>query len=167
MLQFLVGNRAEVSVDEIALRAVFDRGEELMIERCQTLSLIVEVVVRPAAFAEVVGVLVVGFFKRRFRLHVPHIFLNLLRADFFVEIAVRQEQGRPQVVEREVAACALYGVLALAIAVDDAFYTLGGNVLGIFPHFNKDKFAGAAICLVHVQNSMGGRTGTGEGIEDN
>ena len=75
-------------------------------------------------------------------------------------------QNRPQLVVAEIAAGALHGFFALSIAVNHTLDTLGGNVVGVVHHFYQDEFTVAAVCLVHIEYSMGSGTGTGKRVED-
>lgn len=78
-----------------------------------------------------------------------------MRAYFFVEVAVRQQKHRPQLIVAEIAAGAFHGFFVLAVAVNHPFNTLGGDAVGVVHHFNKDEFTVAAVGLVHIQHSMG------------
>ena len=100
------------------------------------------------------------------RLHVVDVFPDFLRAYFFVEVAVRQQKHRPQLIVAEIAAGAFHGFFALAVAVNYSLDTLSCDTVGVVHHFHKDEFTVAAVGLVHVEYSMGGGAGTSKRIEN-
>ena len=114
-------------------------------------------VIRIAAAGRRVGLL--GF-------HEPDVFPDFLRGNGFIQ-AIAHKQRFAQVIEAEIAARALHGVFPLAVALDYALDALGGDAVGVVHHLDKNELAVSAVRLVHVQDSMGGSAGTGEGIEDN
>lgn len=138
-----------------------------MVQRSDMFPLIVEVIGGVAAQAHEVG-LVRGLFGGQglFGLHIVDVFPDFLRAYFFVEVAVRQQKHRPQLIVAEIAAGAFHGFFALSIAVNHPFNTLSGNAVGVVHHFHQDEFTVAAVGLVHVQHRMGGSAGTSEGVEN-
>ena len=113
-------------------------------------------VIRIAATGRRVGLL--GF-------HEPDVFSDYLRGNGFIQ-AIAHKQRFAQIVKAEIAARALHGVLALAVASDHALHALGGDAVGVVHHLDEDKLAVSDVRLVHVEDSMGGSTGTCEGVED-
>ena len=138
-----------------------------MVQRSDTFPLIVEVVGGVAAQSHEVG-LVRGLFGGQglFGLHIIDVFPDFLRAHFFVEVAVRQQKHRPQLIVAEIAASAFHSFFALTVAANYSFYTLGGDTVGVVHHFYQDEFAVTAIGLVHVQNGVGGSARTGKGVKN-
>ena len=114
-------------------------------------------VIRIAATGRGVGLL---------RFHEPDIFPDFLRGNGFIQ-AIAHQQWFAQVIEAEIAARTLHGVLALAVATDHALHALGGDAVGVVHHLNEDELAVSAVSFIHVNDSMGGSAGTGEGVEDN
>ena len=138
-----------------------------MIQRSDTFPLIVEVIGGVAAQAHEVG-LVRGLFGGQglFGLHIVDVFPDFLRAYFFVEVAVRQQKHRPQLIVAEIAAGAFHSFFALSVTVNHPFDTLGGDTVGVVHHLNKNELAVSAVGLVHVEYGVGGGAGTGEGVKD-
>ena len=138
-----------------------------MIQRSDTFPLIVEVIGGIAAQTHEVG-LVLRLFGGQgvFGLHVVDVFPDFLRSHFFVEVAVRQQKHRPQLIVAEIAAGAFHGFFALSVAVNHPFDTLGGDAAGIIFHFDQNEFTVASVGLVHVEYGVGGGARTGERVED-
>ena len=81
--------------------------------------------------------------------------------------AIANKQRFAQVIEAEIAARALYGVLALTIAMNNTLDPLGGDAVGVVHHLDQNEFPMPTVSFVHVQNGMGGGAGTGEGVKNN
>ena len=167
-MQRLLGDGTQIGIDGIALGFGLDSSQKGMVQRGDAFPLIIEVIGGVAAQAHEVG-LVLRLFGGQgfFGLHIVDVFPDFLRSYFFVEVAVRQQKYRPQLIVAEIAACAFHGFFALSIAVNYPFNTLGGNAVGVVHHLHKDESTVAAVSLVHVQNRMGSGAGTGEGVENN
>ena len=62
--------------------------------------------------------------------------------------------------------CLTWGVLyfALTVAVNDPLDPFSGNGFGVVHHLYQNEFAVSAVGSVHVENGVGGSTGTSEGI---
>ena len=114
-------------------------------------------VIRIAAAGRGIGLL--GF-------HEPDVFADFLRGNGFIQ-TIAHKQRLTQIIEAEIAARALHGVLALAVATDHALHALGGDAVGVVHHLDKDELAVSAVSFVHVEDSMGSGAGTGKGIENN
>ena len=165
LAQRLLRDGAQVGIDGVALGLGLDGSQKVIVQRGDTLPLIVEVIGGVAAQAHEVG-LVRGLFGGQglFGLHIVDVFPDFLRAHFFIEVAVRQQKYWSQLIVAEITASAFHGFFALSIAVNYPFDTLSGDAFGVVHHFHKDKFAVAAVNLVHVKHRMGGSARTGEGV---
>ena len=116
--------------------------------------------------AEVIGIAAAGRGVGLLGFHEPDVFPDFLRGNGFIQ-AIAHKQRFAQVIEAEISARALHGVLALTVALDNALDALGGDAVGVVHHLNEDKLAVPAVRLVHVEDGMGGGAGTGERIKDN
>ena len=167
LAQGLLRDGAQVGIDGVALGFGLDGSQKGMVQCGDAFPLIIEVIGGVAAQAHEVR-LVLGLFGGQglFGLHIVDVFPDFLRSHFLVEVAVRQQKHRPQLIVAEIAAGAFHGFFVLAIAVNHTLDTLGGNVVGVVHHFYQDEFAVTAICLVHIEYGMGSSTRTGERVEN-
>ena len=116
--------------------------------------------------AEVIGIAAAGWGVGLLGFHEPDVFPDFLRGNRFIQ-AIAHKQRFTKIIEAEIAARALHGVLALAVTTDHALDALGGDAVGVVHHLDKNELAVSAVRLVHVEDSMGGGAGTGERIKDN
>ena len=115
--------------------------------------------------AEVIGVVPGGGRVGRLGLHEPDVLPDFFWLYGFVQVFA-DEQRIAQLVVTETAAGALHGVLALTVATDDPAHPLGSDAVGVVLHLYQDEFAVPAVGLVHVEDGVGGGTGTSEGVEN-
>ena len=130
------------------------------------LRLVVEVIACAVVLAEVIRIAAAGRGVGLLGFHEPDVFADFLRGNGFIQ-AIAHQQRFAQIVEAEIAARTFHGVLAFAIATDHALHALGGDAVSVVHHLDKDELAVSAVGFVHVEDSMGGGAGTGEGVEDN
>ena len=105
LAQCFLRDGAQVGIDGVALGFSLDGSQKGIVQRGDAFPLIVEVIGGVAAQTHEVG-LVRGLFGGQglFGLHVVDVFPDFLRAHFFVEVAIRQQQHRPQLIVAEIAA---------------------------------------------------------------
>lgn len=163
--QFLRGNHAQVGVNEEALPVPGKRGEKVIIQGGGPLPLVVKIIGGLSLPSQIVRVSVFLLGPGAFCLCEPDVFPDFFRVHGLIEISVDQ-QGLAQLTEAEAAAGPFQGAFARTVAVDDPFYPLGGDVLGVVHHFYQDESAVSAVGFVHVQHSVGGCAGPGEGVQD-
>ena len=94
--------------------------------------------------AEVIGIAAAGRGVGLLGFHEPDVFSDFLRGNGFIQ-AIAHKQRFAQIVEAEIAARTLYGVLALAVATDHALDALGGDAVGVVTHFNKNELSISSI----------------------
>ena len=163
--QLCLAEGAEIGVDHISVRLGFDRMQEFPVQSGDSLPLIVEVIGAVNMDTHEIRLVRVGVRQAALGVGEVNILPNFLHADIFVEhIAVNQRFS--QLIVAEAAACAGYGILAIAVAVNDTLAPLGSNAVGVVTHFHQNEFAVSTIGFVHAQNGVGGGAGTGKGIED-
>ena len=137
-----------------------------MTECGDTVFFVEEIVARVIAGSKIIRVFTCRFLKRRFCFHEPDVFPDLSRIDFLVQVAVWQEQGLSEIIEGSVAAGAFNCLLAATISVEDTFDTLSRDAVGIVHHFYKNEFTITIVSLDHVEDGVGGGTGTDEEVEN-
>ena len=85
--------------------------------------------------AEVIRIAAAGWGVGLLGFHEPDVFPDFLRRNGFIQ-AIAHKQRFAQVIEAEIATRTLYGVFALAVALDNTFHALGGDAVGVVHHLN-------------------------------
>ena len=164
-LQLFLAECAEVGVNHIGVGAGLYRVQELPVQRGDSFPLVVEIIGVVYMQAEIIGLVRVCLRQAALGVCEIDILPDLVHADALVE-HVADHQGLAQIIIAEAAARALHSLPPAAVTVDHALDTLGGDAVGIVHHLHEDELAMPAVSLVHIQNRVGSRAGTGKGVKD-